>query len=116
MMWTGLPGLVATVAFYAVLYPVQSSYTLSNVFIWAIPILGFIGTVIGIGQAVGAFSGSLDQAQDISLLKKSLNDVTGGLATAFDTTLHATSYTIDGDTHRRLGDRRDGEVIDSSRL
>ena len=68
---------------------VQSSYTLLNVFIWAIPILGFIGTVIGISAAVGGFSGSLDQAQDISVLKDSLNNVTGGLATAFDTTLIA---------------------------
>ncbi|MDZ7619813.1 MAG: MotA/TolQ/ExbB proton channel family protein [Patescibacteria group bacterium] len=68
---------------------VQSSYTLINVFIWAIPILGFIGTVIGISAAVGGFSGSLDQAQDISVLKDSLNGVTGGLATAFDTTLVA---------------------------
>jgi len=68
---------------------VQSSYTLLNVFIWAIPILGFIGTVIGISAAVGGFSGSLEEAQDIAVLKDSLNGVTGGLATAFDTTLVA---------------------------
>jgi biopolymer transport protein ExbB/TolQ/DNA-directed RNA polymerase subunit RPC12/RpoP len=73
---------------------VQSSYTLLNVFIWAIPILGFIGTVIGIGAAVGAFSGSLEAAQDISVLKQSLNQVTGGLATAFDTTLVALVMSI----------------------
>lgn len=73
---------------------VQSSYTLVNVFIWAIPILGFIGTVIGISAAVGGFSGSLDQAQDISVLKDSLNNVTGGLATAFDTTLIALVMSI----------------------
>ena len=68
---------------------VDSSYSLLKVFIWAIPILGFIGTVIGISAAVGGFSGSLDQAQDISVLKDSLNNVTGGLSTAFDTTLIA---------------------------
>ena len=68
---------------------VDSSYTLLKVFIWAIPILGFIGTVIGISSAVGGFSGALDQAQDISVLKESLNGVTQGLATAFDTTLIA---------------------------
>jgi hypothetical protein len=73
---------------------VQSSYTLINVFIWAIPILGFIGTVIGISAAVGGFSGSLDQAQDISVLKESLNSVTSGLATAFDTTLIALVMSI----------------------
>lgn len=68
---------------------VQSSYTLLQVFIWAIPILGFIGTVIGISAAVGGFSGAMDQASDINALKDSLNNVTGGLATAFDTTLVA---------------------------
>lgn len=68
---------------------VDSSYTIIKVFIWAIPILGFIGTVIGISAAVGGFSGSMDSAQDISVLKESLGNVTGGLATAFDTTLVA---------------------------
>lgn len=68
---------------------VMSSYAMLRVFIWAIPILGFIGTVLGISDAVGGFSGTLDSAGDISALKDSLNSVTGGLATAFDTTLVA---------------------------
>jgi biopolymer transport protein ExbB/TolQ len=68
---------------------VESSYTLLKVFIWAIPILGFIGTVIGISMAVGKFSGSLDTATDVSELKTSLGGITSGLATAFETTLVA---------------------------
>jgi biopolymer transport protein ExbB/TolQ len=68
---------------------VHSSYSVVKVFIWAIPILGFIGTVLGISNAVGGFSGALDQAQDIEVLKTSLNGVTSGLAVAFDTTLVA---------------------------
>jgi len=68
---------------------VESSYSLLKVFIWAIPILGFIGTVIGISIAVGSFSGSLERAQDLAVLKQSLGSVTSGLATAFDTTLIA---------------------------
>ncbi len=68
---------------------VASSYTMTKVFIWAIPILGFIGTVIGISAAVGGFSGSLEETSDVAKLKESLNGVTGGLATAFDTTLVA---------------------------
>jgi len=68
---------------------VESSYTLLKVFIWAIPILGFIGTVIGIGGAVGGFSGALSTANELSELKDSLNSVTEGLSTAFDTTLVA---------------------------
>ncbi len=68
---------------------VDSTYTQLKVFVWAIPILGFIGTVIGISAAVGSFSGSLQDSSDISKLKESLNAVTAGLATAFDTTLVA---------------------------
>jgi hypothetical protein len=44
---------------------------------------------MGISAAVGGFSGSMEQARDISVLKESLNSVTGGLAMAFDTTLVA---------------------------
>ncbi len=68
---------------------VDSSYSILKVLLWAIPILGFIGTVLGISLAVGGFSGSLDKAQDLEVLKQSLNGVTGGLAVAFDTTLVA---------------------------
>lgn len=68
---------------------INSSFSLLKVFLWAIPILGFIGTVIGISGAVGGFSGSLEAAQDIAVLKESLNGVTSGLAVAFDTTLVA---------------------------
>jgi biopolymer transport protein ExbB/TolQ/DNA-directed RNA polymerase subunit RPC12/RpoP len=74
---------------------VTSSYTLLKVFIWAIPILGFIGTVVGIGTAVGGFSGSLNaEMSDMTQLKESLMTVTGGLATAFDTTLVALCFSI----------------------
>lgn len=73
---------------------VTSSYTVLKVFIWAIPIMGFIGTVIGIGGAVAGFSGNLDASADVDKLKDSLNSVTGGLATAFDTTLIALVMSI----------------------
>ena len=68
---------------------VESSYSLLRVFIWTIPILGFIGTVMGIGQAVGGFSGAIGTAQDLEVIKSSLASVTTGLAVAFDTTLLA---------------------------
>ena len=68
---------------------VSSSYSLLNVFIWAIPILGFIGTVQGLGDAVGNLSGSLEAASDVESIKKSLGAITGGLGVAFDTTLVA---------------------------
>lgn len=68
---------------------VSSSYTLLNVFIWAIPIMGFIGTVQGLGNAVGSLSGSLESAADVESIKTSLGAITGGLGVAFDTTLVA---------------------------
>jgi len=70
-------------------YAVESSYTVLKVFVWAIPILGFIGTVTGIGQAVAGFSQSIQVAQELDVLKDSLGSVTSGLGVAFDTTLLA---------------------------
>jgi hypothetical protein len=68
---------------------VDSSYTMFHVFIWAIPILGFLGTVIGVSTAVGSFTGTLEGSSDIGAMKTALKGITGGLATAFDTTLVA---------------------------
>lgn len=39
---------------------INGSYSLSKVFLWAIPIMGFIGTVLGIGAAIGEFAETLD--------------------------------------------------------
>lgn len=68
---------------------VDSSYTMVKVFIWAMPILGFIGTVIGISAAVVGLSGSVSSAESVSAMTSALMPVLGGLATAFDTTLIA---------------------------
>jgi hypothetical protein len=68
---------------------VQSSYTLLKIFIWAIPILGFIGTVQGLGEAVGGFASGMGNTDDVAVLKNSLGMITKGLAVAFDTTLIA---------------------------
>ncbi len=67
---------------------VESSYSILKVFIWAIPILGFIGTVLGISDAVSGLGGELD-ASDMEKIKKQLGTVTTGLGVAFDTTLVA---------------------------
>lgn len=69
---------------------VDSGYTLLRSFIWANPILGFIGTVVGIGIAVGGLAAGLSGGQEADMTKAlvdSLTTVTNGLATAFDTTL-----------------------------
>ena len=67
----------------------ETSYTFPRVLVWAIPLLGFIGTVIGISQAVNGFSSFLEQAGEIEQIKEGIGTVTSGLAVAFDTTLLA---------------------------
>jgi biopolymer transport protein ExbB/TolQ len=63
---------------------ISGSYTLLKVFLWAIPILGFIGTVQGLSVAVSSLSAG---STDPEALKASINNLTGGLGVAFDTTL-----------------------------
>jgi biopolymer transport protein ExbB/TolQ len=64
---------------------IGGSYALLKVFLWAIPILGFIGTVLGLSQAIGAID--LSDVSDVSKIIGSIGNVTSGLGTAFDTTL-----------------------------
>lgn len=64
-----------------------SSYVLPRILIWAIPLMGFVGTVVGIGSAVNGFSSFLSGAEEIEQIKEGIGFVTSGLAVAFDTTL-----------------------------
>jgi MotA/TolQ/ExbB proton channel family len=68
---------------------VAGSFTIVKVFIWAMPILGFIGTVMGVSSAVAGLSATLENAADVSAVTDSMKGVFGGLGTAFDTTLIA---------------------------
>ena len=68
---------------------VETSYSLVGGFIWAIPVLGFIGTVLGLSTAIGGFGSVLEQTDDMEQIKGALKGVTGGLSTAFLTTLQA---------------------------
>ena len=62
----------------------EGSYALTRFITWAIPILGFLGTVLGI---TGAISGV--KSDDLEL-----GSVTGGLAYAFDATALALGLTM----------------------
>ncbi len=66
----------------------ETSYSLLQGFVWAIPVLGFIGTVEGLSVAIGGFGGVLASSSDFEQIKMALRGVTGGLSTAFETTLH----------------------------
>jgi len=65
---------------------VSDSYSLIRTIIWAIPILGFLGTVIGITLAITSITP--DQ------LESSMASVTSGLAVAFDTTALSLSLSM----------------------
>lgn len=67
----------------------ETSYGLLKGFIWSIPVLGFIGTVLGLSAAIGGFGEVLESANDIEQIKSELMSVTSGLSMAFVTTLQA---------------------------
>lgn len=67
----------------------ESSYGVIGGFIWAIPVLGFIGTVLGLSQAISEFGSLVQSQQGMDQIKAALQKVTGGLSTAFVTTLQA---------------------------
>ncbi len=64
----------------------DESFGLVRTINWAVPIIGFLGTVVGITLAIANVTP--DQ------LDTSLNAVTGGLAVAFDTTALSLSLTL----------------------
>ncbi|MDA1007660.1 MAG: MotA/TolQ/ExbB proton channel family protein [Planctomycetota bacterium] len=68
---------------------VDSSYTTIKILIWTIPVYGFIGTVIGLGQAIGNFQNVINAEENAGSIRDNLTPVIGGLATAFETTLIA---------------------------
>lgn len=67
----------------------EGTYTLPKGLIWAIPVTGFIGTVLGLSDAVGGFGKVITGGASLDMLKQSLGGVTSGLAVAFETTLIA---------------------------
>jgi hypothetical protein len=64
----------------------ESSYALIRFITWAIPILGFLGTVLGITAAIAGVTPEV--------LERSLSTVTDGLALAFDATAVALALTM----------------------
>jgi biopolymer transport protein ExbB/TolQ len=65
----------------------DSGYTVLRGFIWAIPVLGFIGTVVGLTQAMAKFGDAMAAAgTDVSEITARLKTVLDGLDTAFITT------------------------------
>ena len=72
----------------------DSSYGILSVIVWVVPILGFIGTVIGLSGAIGGFGAVLGSEASIGSLKESLMPVTANLGVAFDTTFIALLFAM----------------------
>lgn len=76
---------------------VQDSYALVRIVIWATPMLGFLGTVIGITQALGDLGHELGQSaggDSGKALNSAMQGLLAGLYVAFDTTAIALCFSI----------------------
>ncbi len=72
----------------------ESSYAAPRFIIWAIPVLGFVGTVMGISTGVQHFSTLIQTASNLQGLRHSLKGVTYGLGQAFQTTMLALTLSL----------------------
>lgn len=64
---------------------IGGSYTSVKAFLWAIPIMGFVGTVLGLSHAL--LSLNFDNLEDVKAIIAVLKGVINGLGGAFDATL-----------------------------
>lgn len=67
----------------------QDSYALVRIIVWATPMLGFLGTVVGITDALGGMASA-----DFTKLDVAMNNLLSGLYVAFDTTAIALCFSM----------------------
>jgi len=66
----------------------DASFRRNRLFIWAMPLLGFVGTVFGVAAGIGGFAAFLQQANVTpEQIKEQVGSITTGLAVAFYATL-----------------------------
>ena len=86
----------------------NGSYALVKVFLWAIPVLGFIGTM----QGFGIMHSSLDfDPTDPAAIKAAFSNLTGGLSLCFDPTLLGVVLSMFLSFLLALIRRRDGKAL-----
>jgi biopolymer transport protein ExbB/TolQ len=83
----------------------EGSYSLTRFITWAIPILGFLGTVLGITEAITGVTPER--------LEQNLSSVTDGLALAFDATALGLSLTMITMFLSFLVERAEGSILDA---
>jgi len=93
---------------------VASSFTLLQGLVWAMPVLGFVGTAQGLAFAMGRFRLVLgEQGTDLAAIKQSLQEVTLGLSTSFETTLVALVFALAIQVWITFRQRAELEFLDS---
>jgi biopolymer transport protein ExbB/TolQ len=66
----------------------DSTFRRNRLFIWAMPLLGFVGTVYGVANGISGFATFLHLANvSMDQIKAAIGDITTGLAVAFMCTL-----------------------------
>jgi biopolymer transport protein ExbB/TolQ len=90
----------------------HESYALVRIIIWATPMLGFLGTVIGITMALG----ELSPESLVKTPEKAMEGLLGGLSVAFDTTAVALSFAITLMFIQFLIDRVESQLLESVEL
>ncbi len=73
---------------------VERGHLVLNALCQLIPVLGFLGTVIGLSLAMAKFPELSGSADSIDKLRYILKDFAASLSVAFDTTLLALGYTV----------------------
>ncbi len=86
----------------------QDSYALIRIIVWATPMLGFLGTVIGITQVIGDLA-----KQDMVNVQGAMQGLLSGLYVKFDTTALALSFTVVLMFIQFLIDRMEVQVLES---
>lgn len=69
------------------IYVSDSSYKANRLYIWAMPLLGFVGTVYGVSAGIGGFADFLKGNVTSEMIKVQVGLITEGLAVAFYCTL-----------------------------
>jgi hypothetical protein len=73
---------------------IETGHLVLNALRQLIPILGFLGTVVGLSLGMVRFPEISSSSQDIETLRSILKDFAASLSIAFDTTLLALSYSV----------------------
>jgi len=87
-----------------------TAYLMPKFLVWGVPIFGFIGTVMGIGKAIGALKLKGVAAEE-GALSEALGTVSDSLAVAFDTTLIALIMSVAALLVQTLVQRQESQLL-----